>query len=152
MVIGIITLALSRQILEKFKGDFLSQRWGAWGNGTILTIKCPFIHFLFSSYGDESQAGERTVKMLAILEFVPYIYIKVLKKTLCYYDSNLSYNYFSHNFFFFKGNLGKIITFHFRAHDYVGRGGSQMFNHQPGMGTEGPNRHQSLHLGQMRAR
>lgn len=27
-----------------------------------------------------------------------------------------------------------------------------MFNHQPGMGTEGPNRHQSLYLGQMRAR
>lgn len=151
MVIGIITLVPSRQILEKFKGDFLSQRWGAWGNGTILGIKCSFIHFLFSSYGDESQAGERTVKMLAILEFVPYIYIKVLKKTLCYYDSNLSYNYFSHNFFF-TGNLGKIITFHFRAHDYVGRGGSQMFNHQPGMGTEGPNRHQSLHLGQMPAR
>lgn len=48
-------------------------------------------------------------------------------------------------------NLGKIITFHFRAHDYVGRGGSLMFNHQPGMGTEDPNRHSSLYLGQMQA-
>lgn len=65
----------------------------------VLAIKCSFIHFPFSSDGDESQAGERTVQVLAILEFVPYIYIKVLKKTLCYYDSNLSYNYFSHNFF-----------------------------------------------------
>lgn len=151
MVIGIITLVLSRQILEKFKGDFLSQRWGAWGNGTILTIKCPFIHFLFSIYGDESQAGERTVKMLAILEFVPYIYIKVLKKKLCVTMILIWVTIISLTIFF-TGNLGKIITFHFRAHDYVGRGGSQMFNHQPGMGTEGPNRHQSLHLGQMPAR
>lgn len=66
----------------------------------ILAIKYSFLYFPFSSYGDRSQAGELTVKMLAILEFVPYIYIKVLKKTLCYYDSNLSYNYFSHNFFY----------------------------------------------------
>lgn len=71
----------------------------------ILAIKCSFIHFPFSSNGEESQTEERTVKMLAILEFVPYIYIKVLK-TLCYYDSNLSYNYFSHNFFFY-GQFGQ---------------------------------------------
>lgn len=42
---------------------------------------------------------------------------------------------------FFTSNLGKITTFHFRARDYVGRGGSQMFNHQHEMGTEDPNRY-----------